>query len=40
MIKKSTFVVALFALVVGFTGAAIAEPTFIMITHSPKSDTY
>ena len=40
MIKKSTFVAALFALVFGFGGSAIAEPTFIMITHSPESDTY
>jgi simple sugar transport system substrate-binding protein len=40
MIKKSTSVAALFALVFGLTGAAIAEPTFIMITHSPESDTY
>jgi simple sugar transport system substrate-binding protein len=40
MIKKFTLAVTLFALVFGFAGAAIAEPTFIMITHSPESDTY
>ena len=40
MIKSSGFVAALFALVFGLRGAAIAEPTFIMVTHSPESDPY
>jgi len=40
MLKKSTFVVSLFAILFGCAGAAIADPTFIMVTHSPESDTY
>ena len=40
MIKKSGFVAALAALAFGFARAAIAEPTFIMVTHSPASDPY
>jgi simple sugar transport system substrate-binding protein len=40
MVKNSTFTASLFALFFGFAGAAAAEPTFIMVTHSPESDTY
>jgi simple sugar transport system substrate-binding protein len=40
MIKKPAFVAILFALVFGLADAAAADPTFIMVTHSPASDTY
>ncbi|ESY90277.1 MULTISPECIES: substrate-binding domain-containing protein [Mesorhizobium] len=40
MIKKLAFVTILLALVFGFEGGAFAKPTFIMVTHSPASDTY
>jgi simple sugar transport system substrate-binding protein len=40
MVKKSMIGAALFGLVFGFGGAATAEPTLVMVTHSPESDTY
>ncbi|MBB4571404.1 substrate-binding domain-containing protein [Rhizobium leucaenae] len=40
MFKKLAFVSILLAIVFGFESAAIAEPTFIMVTHSPASDSY
>lgn len=40
MFKKLAFVSILLAGIFGFKSAALAEPTFIMVTHSPASDTY
>ncbi|PZM08597.1 substrate-binding domain-containing protein [Rhizobium tubonense] len=40
MVEKLAFVTVLLALVFGFEGTANAESTFIMVTHSPASDTY
>ena len=38
--KTLAFLSILLAIVLGFEGAAIAGSTFIMVTHSPASDTY
>jgi simple sugar transport system substrate-binding protein len=40
MLKKLAFVTILLAFVFGFEGAAVAGSTFIMVTHSPASDSY
>jgi simple sugar transport system substrate-binding protein len=40
MVKRLAFISVLLALVFGFEGAAVAGSTFIMVTHSPASDTY